>query len=82
MEDPDEEEDPMMQSFEVPDKVDPVEHKDESDAGTPMFRAQSPSPDFRDELSNLMDLMQHMQWQQQAYWRYSKIRDDSIRSAF
>lgn len=23
-----------------------------------------------------------MQWQQQAYWRYSKIRDDSIRGAF
>ncbi|KAH1064003.1 hypothetical protein J1N35_028990 [Gossypium stocksii] len=25
--------------------------------------------------------MQHIQWQQQAYWRYSKIRDDLMRSA-
>ena len=28
-----------------------------------------------------MDIMQHMQWQQQAYWKYSKIRDGSMRSA-
>ncbi|KAH1091497.1 hypothetical protein J1N35_018754 [Gossypium stocksii] len=81
-EDPEEEEDPSMQSFEVPNKADQVEPKDESDAGTPMYRTQSPSPDFQDELSNLMDFMQHMQWQQQAYWRYSKMRDDSFRSAF
>ncbi|KAK5819781.1 hypothetical protein PVK06_024804 [Gossypium arboreum] len=39
-EEPDEEENPTMQSFEVPDKVYPVEPKDESDAETPMFRAQ------------------------------------------
>ncbi|KAK5812267.1 hypothetical protein PVK06_027694 [Gossypium arboreum] len=39
------------------------------------------SQDHRDELSKLMDIMQHMQWQQQAYWRYSKKRDNSIRSA-
>ncbi|KAH1131197.1 hypothetical protein J1N35_002575 [Gossypium stocksii] len=45
-EDSDEEEDPTMQSFEVPDKVDPVEPKDKSDEGTPMFRAQSPSLAF------------------------------------
>ncbi|KAH1038538.1 hypothetical protein J1N35_040281 [Gossypium stocksii] len=69
-----------MQSFEVPDKVEPVDPKAESDAETPMFRAQPPCPDVRDELSKLMDLMQYMQWQQQAYWRYSKLRDDSIQS--
>ncbi|KAK5772162.1 hypothetical protein PVK06_048438 [Gossypium arboreum] len=81
-EDPDEEEDPTMQSFEVPDKVGSVEPEAKPDAETSMLRAQLPSPDLRDELSKLMDLMQHMQWQQQAYWRYSKIRDDSMRSAF
>ncbi|KAK5845507.1 hypothetical protein PVK06_001698 [Gossypium arboreum] len=81
-EDPEEkEEDPTMQSAEVPDKAEPVEPEVEPDAETSMFRAQSPHPDLRDELSKLMDIIQHMQWQQQAYWRYSNIRDDSIRSA-
>ncbi|KAK5775698.1 hypothetical protein PVK06_043623 [Gossypium arboreum] len=47
-----------------------------------VLQAQSPRPDLQDELSKLMDIMQHMHWQQQAYWRYSKIRDNSIRSAF
>ncbi|KAK5826165.1 hypothetical protein PVK06_021077 [Gossypium arboreum] len=65
--DPDEEEDPTMQSFEVPDKVESVEPEAEPDTITSMFRAQPPSPDLRDELSKLMDLMQHIQWQQQAY---------------
>ncbi|KAK5811944.1 hypothetical protein PVK06_027334 [Gossypium arboreum] len=60
--DPDEEEDPTMQSFKVPDKVESVEPEAEPDAETSMFRAQPPSPDLRDELSKLMDLMQHMQW--------------------
>ncbi|KAK5839813.1 hypothetical protein PVK06_008653 [Gossypium arboreum] len=82
LEDPDKEENPTVQSFEVPDKVESVEPEVEPNAETSMFRAQPPSPDLRDELSKLMDLMQHMQWQQQAYWRYSKIRDDSMRSAF
>ncbi|KAK5811921.1 hypothetical protein PVK06_027308 [Gossypium arboreum] len=66
-EDPDEEEDPTMQSFEVLDKVESVEPEAKPDTETSMFRAQLPSPDLRDELSKLMDLMQHMQWQQQAY---------------
>ncbi|KAK5824798.1 hypothetical protein PVK06_019582 [Gossypium arboreum] len=39
-------------------------------------------PDLRYELSKLIDIMQHMQWQQQAYWKYSKIRDEPMRSAF
>ncbi|MBA0868832.1 hypothetical protein Goshw_019361, partial [Gossypium schwendimanii] len=26
------------------------------------FRTQSPSPNLRDELSKLMDIIQHMQW--------------------
>ncbi|KAK5825712.1 hypothetical protein PVK06_020571 [Gossypium arboreum] len=62
-ENPDEEDDPMMQSFEVPDKVESVEPEAKPDAETSIFRAQPPSPDLRDELSKLMDLMQHMQWQ-------------------
>ncbi|KAK5802613.1 hypothetical protein PVK06_030220 [Gossypium arboreum] len=44
-------------------------------------KAQPPSPDIRDELSKLMDIMQHMKCRQQAYWKYLKIRDDSMRSA-
>ncbi|KAK5811774.1 hypothetical protein PVK06_027143 [Gossypium arboreum] len=71
-EDPEEEEDDPteiepMQSTEVPDKVEPMEPEVEPNDETSIFRAQPPSPDFRDELSKLMDIMQHMQWQQQAY---------------
>ncbi len=65
-----------MQSAEVPNKVEPMEPEAEPDIETSMFRAQPPRPDLRDELSKLMDIMQHMQWQQQAYWKYSKIMDD------
>ncbi|KAK5840092.1 hypothetical protein PVK06_008963 [Gossypium arboreum] len=65
-EDPEkEEEDPteikLMQSTKVPDKVEPLEPEVEPDDETSMFRAQPPSPDLRDELSKLMDIMQHMQ---------------------
>ncbi|KAK5839709.1 hypothetical protein PVK06_008539 [Gossypium arboreum] len=54
-EDPEEEEeDPteieLMQSAEVPDKVEPLEPEVEPDDKTSMFRAQPPSPDLRDEL--------------------------------
>ncbi|KAK5771670.1 hypothetical protein PVK06_047905 [Gossypium arboreum] len=56
-----EEEDPTeiepMQSAEVPDKVEPLELEVEPDDETSMFRAQPPSPDLRDELSKLMDIM-------------------------
>ncbi|KAK5825936.1 hypothetical protein PVK06_020823 [Gossypium arboreum] len=74
-EDPEEEEeDPTeiepMQSAEVLEKVEPIELEVEFDDETSIFRAQPPSSDLRDELSKLMDIMQHMQWQQQAYWRY------------
>ncbi|KAK5770977.1 hypothetical protein PVK06_047144 [Gossypium arboreum] len=69
-----EEEDPteieLMQSAEVPNKVEPLELEVEPDDETSMFRAQPLSPDLRDVLSKLMDIMQHMQWQQQTYWRY------------
>ncbi|KAH1122093.1 hypothetical protein J1N35_005253 [Gossypium stocksii] len=73
-EDPEEEEeDPTeiepMQSAEILDKVEPMELETEPDVVTSMFRIQSPRPDLRDELSKLIDIMQHMQWQQQAYWR-------------
>ncbi|KAK5772006.1 hypothetical protein PVK06_048265 [Gossypium arboreum] len=67
-EDPEEDdEDPTMQSAEVPDKEEPMEPEVELDIETSMFRAQSPHPDLRNELSKLMDIMQHMQWQQLAY---------------
>ncbi|KAK5840058.1 hypothetical protein PVK06_008926 [Gossypium arboreum] len=69
-----------IESAKIPDKVEPMEPKTEPDA-TSMFKTQSPHPNLQDELSKLMDIMQHMQWQQQAYWRYSKIRDDSMRGA-
>ncbi|KAH1114195.1 hypothetical protein J1N35_007573 [Gossypium stocksii] len=74
-EDPEEEEEnptelEPKQSAEVPDKVEPMEPEAKPDNETSMFRAQPPSLDLRDELSKLMDIMQPMQWQQQAYWRY------------
>ncbi|KAK5833836.1 hypothetical protein PVK06_017699 [Gossypium arboreum] len=61
-EDPEEEEeDPIeiepMQSAEIPNKVEPLEPEVEPDDETSMFRAQPPSPDLRDELSKLMDIM-------------------------
>ncbi|KAK5825302.1 hypothetical protein PVK06_020118 [Gossypium arboreum] len=69
-----EEEDPTeiepIQSAEVLDKVEPIEPEIEPNDETSIFRAQPPSPYLRDELSKLVDIMQHMQWQQQAYWRY------------
>ncbi|KAH1107416.1 hypothetical protein J1N35_011184 [Gossypium stocksii] len=72
-EDPEEEkeEDPIeiepVQEAKVPDKVEPMKLEAEPNTETSMFRTQSPCPDLRDELSKLMDIMQHMQWQQQAY---------------
>ncbi|KAH1128810.1 hypothetical protein J1N35_000188 [Gossypium stocksii] len=74
-EDPKEEEDDdprevePEQSAKVPDEAEPMEPEAEPDIETSMFRAQPPSPDLRDELSKLMDIMPHMQWQQKAYWR-------------
>ncbi|KAH1097036.1 hypothetical protein J1N35_013957 [Gossypium stocksii] len=70
--DPEEEQDDPTeiepeQSTEVLDEVEPMEPEPEPDTETSMFRTQPPSPDLRDELSKLMDIMQHMQWQQQAY---------------
>ncbi|KAK5802573.1 hypothetical protein PVK06_030177 [Gossypium arboreum] len=86
-EDPEEEEeDPTeiepMQSADIHNRVEPMEPKAKPDVENSMLRAQPPRPDLRDELSKLMDIMQHIQWQQQAYWRYLKIRDDFMRSAF
>ncbi|KAH1073266.1 hypothetical protein J1N35_025594, partial [Gossypium stocksii] len=74
-EDPEEEEeDPIeiepVQEAEVPDEAKSMEPEAEPDVETSMFRNQSPHSYLRDELSKLMDIMQHMQWQQQAYWRY------------
>ncbi|KAH1073474.1 hypothetical protein J1N35_025802 [Gossypium stocksii] len=84
-EDPEEEEDDPtenepVQEAEIPNETEPMEPEVEPEFETSMFGAPPPSSDVRDELSKLMDLMQHMQWQQQAYWRYSKLRDDSMRS--
>ncbi|KAK5839611.1 hypothetical protein PVK06_008422 [Gossypium arboreum] len=57
-EDPEEEEeDPteieLMQSAEVPNKVEPLEPEVEPDDETSTFRAQLPSPNLQDELSKL-----------------------------
>ncbi|KAK5772163.1 hypothetical protein PVK06_048439 [Gossypium arboreum] len=57
-----EEEDPTMQSAEFLDKAGPMEPEAEPNVETSMFRAQSPRTDLQDELSKLMDIMQHMQW--------------------
>ncbi|KAK5785418.1 hypothetical protein PVK06_040002 [Gossypium arboreum] len=73
-EDPEEEEEEeypteveLVQSAEVSDKVEPKESEAETDVETSMFRAQPLCPNLQDELSKLMDIMQHMQWQQHAY---------------
>ncbi|KAH1056843.1 hypothetical protein J1N35_034908 [Gossypium stocksii] len=71
----------LKQSTEVPNEAEPMEPEAEPEIKSSIFGALPPSPDLRDELSKLMDIMLHMQWQQQAHWRYSKIRDDSMRSA-
>ncbi|KAH1039536.1 hypothetical protein J1N35_041279 [Gossypium stocksii] len=69
--DPKEEEDPTeiepLQSVETPNKAKPMEPEAEPDVTTTMFKTQSLCPYLRDELSKLMDIMQHIQWQQQAY---------------
>ncbi len=36
----------------------------------------------KSELSILMDMCKFMHNQQQTYWKYAKIRDDSIRNTF
>ncbi|KAH1107765.1 hypothetical protein J1N35_011533 [Gossypium stocksii] len=62
----DKEEDPIeikpMQSAKIPDKAEPMEPVTEPKMVTSMFRTQSPCPDLQDELSKLIDIMQHMQW--------------------
>ncbi|KAH1056036.1 hypothetical protein J1N35_034101 [Gossypium stocksii] len=59
-----EEEDPTkiepMQSAEIPSKEKPIEPITELDMAASTFRTHSPHPDLRDELSKLMDLMQHI----------------------
>ncbi|KAH1091646.1 hypothetical protein J1N35_018903 [Gossypium stocksii] len=71
-EDPEEEEDDpteikLEQSVEVPDEAEPMELEAKPNIETSMFGAPPPSPDLRDELSKLMDIMQHMRCHQQAY---------------
>ncbi|KAK5819383.1 hypothetical protein PVK06_024380 [Gossypium arboreum] len=56
-----------IQSVEIPHKVEQMELVTELDMTTAIFRTQSPCLDLQDELSKIMDIMQHMQWQQQAY---------------
>ncbi|KAH1097486.1 hypothetical protein J1N35_014407 [Gossypium stocksii] len=60
----------LVQEAEVLGEVEPMEPEAEPDVETSMFRTQSPCLDLRDKLSKFMYIMQHMQWQQQAYWRY------------
>ncbi|KAH1082620.1 hypothetical protein J1N35_022381 [Gossypium stocksii] len=61
-----EEEDPIeikpIQSIEIPNKAKPIEPMIEFDMPTSTLRTHSPPLDLHDELSKLMDLMQHMQW--------------------
>ncbi|KAK5825649.1 hypothetical protein PVK06_020506 [Gossypium arboreum] len=61
-----EEEDPTeiepMQLAEIPDKAKQMEPKAEPNVATSMFRTPSPHLDLQDELSKLMDIIQHMQW--------------------
>ncbi|MBA0853900.1 hypothetical protein Goshw_023672, partial [Gossypium schwendimanii] len=54
---------PIAKSAEIPDKAEPMDPITEPDMATLTFRTQSPYPNLRDELSKLMDVMQHMQWQ-------------------
>ncbi|MBA0850713.1 hypothetical protein Goshw_004923 [Gossypium schwendimanii] len=51
---------PLANSGEIPDKAEPIELITEPDMATLTFRTQSPRPDLCDELSKLMDIMQHM----------------------
>lgn len=43
----------------------------------PSSKAATQSDQFE-----IMSMLQHMHQQQEAYWRYAKIRDNSIRGAF
>ncbi|MBA0626732.1 hypothetical protein Godav_004343 [Gossypium davidsonii] len=36
----------------------------------------------KSELSTMMDVTKFMHNQQQAYWTYAKVRDDSVRNTF
>lgn len=51
-----------MQSAEIPNKVKSIEPITELDMAISTFRTQPHHPNLRDELSKLMDLMQHMRW--------------------
>ncbi|KAH1056110.1 hypothetical protein J1N35_034175 [Gossypium stocksii] len=72
VEDPKEAEDdpieiPPEKSVEIPKEAEPMEPEVEPEIETLMLGTLPLSLDLRDELYKLMDLMQHLQWQQQAY---------------
>ncbi|KAK5825982.1 hypothetical protein PVK06_020877 [Gossypium arboreum] len=54
----------------------PVRLSVEPESATPMPTSASASK--KSELSILMDMYKFMHNQQQTYWKYAKIRDDSI----
>ncbi|KAK5775703.1 hypothetical protein PVK06_043634 [Gossypium arboreum] len=58
----------------------PVKLSIEPKSATPMLTSVSSSK--KSELSILMDMCKFMHNQQQTYWKYAKIRDDSIRHSF
>ncbi|KAK5811681.1 hypothetical protein PVK06_027036 [Gossypium arboreum] len=64
----------------VETEEEPVKLSIELGSTTPMLTY--PSASKKSELTILMDMCKFMHNQQQTYWKYAKIRDDSIRNTF
>ena len=64
----------------VKPEEEPVKLSVEPEYTTPMPTSASASSKL--ELSILMDMCKFMHNQQQTYWKYAKIRDDSIQNTF
>ncbi|KAK5842655.1 hypothetical protein PVK06_005036 [Gossypium arboreum] len=64
----------------VESEEEPVKLSVEPESATPM--PTSASALKKSKLSILMDMYKYMHNQQKTYWKYAKIRDDSIRSSF
>ncbi|KAH1122291.1 hypothetical protein J1N35_005451 [Gossypium stocksii] len=75
---------PVEGSANPEPKVEPIEEtiklSVEPKFTTPMLTSASTSK--KSELSIMMDMSKFMHNQQQTYWKYAKIRDDSIRNTF
>ncbi|KAH1106373.1 hypothetical protein J1N35_010141 [Gossypium stocksii] len=64
----------------VEPEEEPVKPSVEPEFATPIPTHASTSK--KSELSIMMDMCKFMHKQQQTYWKYAKIRDDSIRNTF